>query len=68
MSNREQRTHQSVFPDAVPSTTVAPLTKPDPLPTRRDLSVCALQTIHPSGVCSGDLSDWAHLLEAGIRT
>lgn len=67
MSNREQRTHQSVFPDAAPSTTtVAPLTKPDPLPTRRELSVRVLQTIYSGVACSG-LSDSAHLLEAIAR-
>jgi hypothetical protein len=67
MSNCEQRTHQSVVPDAAPSTTtVAPLTKPDPRPTRRDLSVSALQTIYSSVACSG-LSDGAHLLEAIAR-
>jgi hypothetical protein len=67
MSNREQRTHQSVFPDAAPNTTpTAPLTTPDPLSTRRELSVRALQTIYSSVACSG-LSDWVHLLEAIAR-
>jgi hypothetical protein len=36
MSNREQQTHQSGFPDgAANKMSVAPLTKPDPLPMRR---------------------------------
>jgi hypothetical protein len=68
MSNCEQRTRQSVVPDAAPSkTTVAPLTKSAPLPARRDLSVSALQTIYCSVACSGGLSDGAHLLEAIAR-
>ena len=78
MSNRDQPTHQRVFPDAAPTgrvetvarlntKTVGPLTKPDPSPTRRDLSVRALQTIHPLGAFSGGTGDWVHLLEATGR-
>jgi hypothetical protein len=40
------------------------LTRHDRQPTRQDLSVRALETIHPNAANSNIPSDWVHLLEA----
>jgi mannose-6-phosphate isomerase-like protein (cupin superfamily) len=54
VSNRDQEKHQG-----------APLAKPDPQPTREDLSVRALESIHPSATISNGAGDWVHLIGRG---
>ena len=53
MSKRDHETHRAASP-----------AEPNRPTTRQDLSVRALETIHPSAANSGGTGDWVHLLEA----
>jgi mannose-6-phosphate isomerase-like protein (cupin superfamily) len=53
VSKRDHETHRATSP-----------AEPNPPPTRQDLSVRALEIIHPSAAKSAGTGDWMHLLEA----